>query len=292
MLIVCPTRPALLEASPDWGAGGARDSDRARAARCRGEQGDDRGPAGRRLARLRLCWSGWSSAAEGNPLFAEQLLRMLTDEGVLEQRERRLDCDWTVVGRTRATDDPGAVGGPARHSGRGRARGDRACLGRRLRVRGGSRGSPRSSRRVDTRADRARDPRPEALRPARRRGRRGAPSLPAHHDPRYRIRRHPQARAGGPPRAVRRLGRRGQPRPRRGIRGDSRLPPRTGVDIPLRARTARRPRPRDRRGRRAAAGISRSARFRPRRRSRRGHAARSRGCASAEGPPRADQGTP
>ena len=30
------------------------------------------------------------AAAEGNPLFAEQLLRMLVDEGVLERRERRL----------------------------------------------------------------------------------------------------------------------------------------------------------------------------------------------------------
>ena len=33
-------------------------------------------------------------AAEGNPLYAEQLLRMLTDEGVLEQR----DGDWHANG--------------------------------------------------------------------------------------------------------------------------------------------------------------------------------------------------
>ncbi len=164
----------------------------------------------------------------------------------------------------------------------GRARGDRARIGRRLRVRGGRRVGARPARRVSPRvADRAHDARPEALRPARRGGRRGAPSLPAHHDPRYRVRRHPQARAGRPPRAVRRLGRRGQPRPRRGIRGDPRLPPRAGVDVPLRARPARRPRPRDRRGRRTPAGVGRAgapspeATFLPRRRC---SAARPRFC--------------
>ena len=76
------------------------------------------------------------TAAEGNPLFAEQLLRMLVDEGVLQRDERRL-ARRTAVRPPRPTDDPGASRGAPRHPRRGRALGDRAGVGGRLRVRRG-----------------------------------------------------------------------------------------------------------------------------------------------------------
>ena len=52
--------------------------------------------------------------------------------------------------------------------------------------------------------------------------------------------------ARGAARALRDLGRRGERRPRQRVRGDPRLPPRAGPRLPVGARTARRPRPRDR----------------------------------------------
>ena len=121
---------------------------------------------------------------------------------------------------------------------------------------------------------------------SRRRRRRDAAPLPAHHDPRHRLRRDPQAGPRGSPRALRRLGRRGQPRPRRRVRGDPRLPPRAGVDVPLRARAARRSRPRDRRGRGAPPRVGRQARLCARRRPRRRDTSRPGGGTAPRRSPR------
>ena len=93
VLIVCPTRPELLEASPDWGSG-------ARATRIVLDPLD--AEASKTMIEALLGGGSLDAAvlervvgaAEGNPLYAEQLLRMLTDEGVLEQR----DGDWHAIG--------------------------------------------------------------------------------------------------------------------------------------------------------------------------------------------------
>ena len=211
-------------------------------------------------------------AAEGNPLFAEQLLRMLVDEGTLERR----DGTWHATGPLADLHVPPTI---------------QALLAARLDTLEPDERSviepasvvgyifaeaavsalapPDVSSRVMTEI--ATLTQKHLVRPRRRRGRDAAP-LPAHHDPRHRVRRHPQAGPGGSPRALRRVGRRGQPRPRRRVRGDPRLPPRAGMDVPLRARAARRSRPRDRRGRaraasrRRAGARSRAATSRPPRR--------------------------
>ena len=57
------------------------------------------------------------AAAEGNPLFAEQLLRMLVDEGVLERANGDVARDGRAVRPPRAADDPGAARGAPRHAG-------------------------------------------------------------------------------------------------------------------------------------------------------------------------------
>jgi class 3 adenylate cyclase/tetratricopeptide (TPR) repeat protein len=83
VLVVCPTRPELLEESPDWSTG-------ARATRIILDPLD---AADSRSLIEGLLGSGTLDAAvlervitasEGNPLFAEQLLRMLVDEQVVE----------------------------------------------------------------------------------------------------------------------------------------------------------------------------------------------------------------
>ena len=256
-----------LQSRLEYGA--ARNEDRPRAARRRREPDDGREPA-RRAERVEAeVLDRIVDAAEGNPLFAEQLLRMLVDEGTLERR----DGTWHATGPLADLHVPPTI---------------QALLAARLDTLEPDERSviepasvvgyifaeaavsalapPDVSSRVMTEI--ATLTQKHLVRPRRRRGRDAAP-LPAHHDPRHRVRRHPQAGPCGSPRALRRLGRRGQPRPRRRVRGDPRLPPRAGVDVPLRARAARRSRPRDRRGRGAPPRVGGQTRVRARRRPRR-----------------------
>ena len=86
VVIACPTRPELLEQNPAWGAGDG-------ATRIVLEPLDTAESA----AMIQGLLGGGEldesvvervvEAAEGNPLFAEQLLRMLTDEGLLELQD-------------------------------------------------------------------------------------------------------------------------------------------------------------------------------------------------------------
>jgi tetratricopeptide (TPR) repeat protein len=85
VLILCPARPTLVSGSPDWGTGEG-------ATRITVEPLD--GDASREMVAGLLGGGAVDAevldrvvtAAEGNPLFAEQLLRMLVDEGLLERR--------------------------------------------------------------------------------------------------------------------------------------------------------------------------------------------------------------
>ena len=83
-------------------------------------------------------------AAEGNPLFVEEMLAMLIDDGLLARERRRLGADRRSVADHRAADDPGAAGGAARPAGARRARGDRASAPSRARS---STGAPSPSSR-------------------------------------------------------------------------------------------------------------------------------------------------
>ena len=84
VVIVCPTRPELLESAPRWGTGDG-------ATRLILQPLD----AGESRSMIEGLLEGGSlepallervvAASEGNPLFAEQLLRMLVDDGVLER---------------------------------------------------------------------------------------------------------------------------------------------------------------------------------------------------------------
>ena len=93
VLVLCAARPSLGDSNPDWGTG-------PRATRIDLEPLD--GEASRTMVESLLGGGTVEAevldrivdAAEGNPLFAEQLLRMLVDEGTLERR----DGTWHATG--------------------------------------------------------------------------------------------------------------------------------------------------------------------------------------------------
>jgi class 3 adenylate cyclase/tetratricopeptide (TPR) repeat protein len=99
MLLLCLARPELLETRPDWGEMGAV----IRLEALRPEESE------RLVANLLGEWSGPEEVgrrivegAAGNPLFIEEMLRMLVDDGALAQEEGR----WVARG------DVSRVGAP------------------------------------------------------------------------------------------------------------------------------------------------------------------------------------
>ena len=94
LLVVCPARPDLLDRRPDWGAGRSNTS-RVSLDSLTGEEstllirnllrGGDLEPAAQR---------DLTETSDGNPLFIEEMLLMLIDDGVLEQR----DGGWAATG--------------------------------------------------------------------------------------------------------------------------------------------------------------------------------------------------
>ncbi len=93
VLVLCPARPTLVDESPDWGTG-------PRTSRIEVSPLD--ADASREMV-AGLLGGGTVepevldrvvSAAEGNPLFAEQLMRMLVDEGLVERR----NGSWHATG--------------------------------------------------------------------------------------------------------------------------------------------------------------------------------------------------
>ena len=180
-----------------------------------------------------------TEVAQGNPLYAEQLVAMLAEEARAAAELVSLPPTIQALLAARLDRlDPGRAGGASAGSGR-----RQGVLARR-------RGRPRR---------RGRGPRGDAARPrtprARRAGRLehsrpGRLPVPARPDPGCGLRRDPQANACRPPRALRRLA-----RAPRHAGGAPRLPPRAGLPLSRRARSARRPRAVARRaGGRAAHG--------------------------------------
>ncbi len=184
-----------------------------------------------------------SAAAEGNPLYVEQMLSMLVDSGVVRQEEGK----WVAREDRRRDRHPADYSGAARGAA-GQARARRA--GRR-RAGLGDRPRVRAAGRAIVAARAVRDGIDEKLQ-ALSRKHFIRPSVGTEGDPRYRFDHHlvrdtvyngllKRARAtmharvrqvGGP-------GQRGQ-RSRSGVRGDPGLPPGTGVQVPGRARADRR----------------------------------------------------
>ena len=91
LLILCLTRPELLETRPDWG-GGKRNYT---SLFLEPLAADDTGRLLHELLRtetLPVAITRAVSVAEGNPFFVEEMLRMLIDTGVLQ----RVDGEWEV----------------------------------------------------------------------------------------------------------------------------------------------------------------------------------------------------
>ncbi len=207
-------------------------------------------------------------AADGNPLFVEQMLSMLIDEG----RLRRDNGTWVPVGDLESVSVPPSLEAllaaridvlePTETSVLEAA----AVVGQLFQVRAVEAVVADDLRdRVDAGLGRPRRQASRAGRAAGARGPRQLP-LPAHPHPRRRLQTPPEALAGDAARALRRLGRRRQPRsrPRRRVRGDPRLPPRAGPHLPRRARAAGRPRTRARCPRVGSPLVGGRARVRPR----------------------------
>ena len=137
ILVLCPARPELLDERPSWGGGKSNATAISLEPLSDDECGDlienllGRAPLAEE-ARDRIL-----AAAEGNPLFVEEMLSMLIDDGLLLATAG----DGWRPARSRtwgAADDPGAAGRAARPSasrGAGRARAGR---GLRQTVHGGA----------------------------------------------------------------------------------------------------------------------------------------------------------
>jgi class 3 adenylate cyclase len=107
VILICPARPELLETRPGWGAGKQNATSLTLMPLSRDESEQlvgallvvDRMPDDVRRRIL--------ARAEGNPFFLEEILRMLVDGGVLEQR----DGGWTATERLASVPIPDSVHG-------------------------------------------------------------------------------------------------------------------------------------------------------------------------------------
>ena len=180
-----------------------------------------------------------AQAAEGHPLYAEEITGLLVDEGRLVLKEGRWTADRRSCGPAGPTDDLGRARGTAGQAAPVRAGADRGRVGDGAGLL--SRGRPRTLQRGVRHERRHRRTRPQAVRPPRafRPVGDGGARVPAPADPRRGLQLDPEVDAGGPPRAVRAVARPDGRRLGRGGR-DRRLPLGAGAPVPRRARTDRR----------------------------------------------------
>ena len=242
ILVLCMARPELLDGRPGWGGGKlnaasilleplAADESRLLVENLLSQAS----PSGEAAARI-------ADACEGNPLFAEELLAMLIDDGLL----RRDDGHWTLVDELGELPIPPTIHALLAARLERLPEEERALLARisvegtvfhreavrelapaLARVRGGPE--------PDLARAKGRDPsRPLEL-PRRRRL-----PLPSHADPRRRLPLAAEGGPRGPPRALCGVARAGGRGAAARVRGDPGLPPGTGALLPGRARPARR----------------------------------------------------
>ena len=244
ILLLCMARPDLLDLRPTWG-GGKMNATTVSLEPLTDEQCE------RLIANLLGAadlppWSpsAIAEAAEGNPLFVEEMLEMLIDDGRLE----RANGSWLAGRRARRRGRPAvdlrAARGSPRPPRRRRARGDRAGLGDRqgLLRRGDPRPCSGRTRRPNLR-DLVMGARPARAGPTRAldASGRGAVPVPTPADPRRGLRGDAEGAPRRAARALRGLARSGSP----GERIDEQeeilgLPPRAGRGAPTPARPARR----------------------------------------------------
>ncbi len=196
-------------------------------------------------------------AAEGNPLYVEQMLSMLIDSGAL----RREGAQWVRAEGYGEITVPPTIKALLEARLDGLARADRATV------------EPASVIGVEFERPAIEALAPDAVRPeigkhldtlarkhfidlAERRAGRDALSLPSPPGARHGLQRPAQARTRQPAPGLRALGRQGQRRARPGtrVRGDPRLPPRAGLPLPGRTGSAGRGRRGHRRRCRRAPG--------------------------------------
>ena len=241
ILILCPARPELAETVPTWATSLTNASsivlEPLGAKQCELLVANLLGEDVARDLGAKVV-----AAAEGNPLFVEEMLRMLIDDGLLTKRNDRWEADVELGGavippsieallsarldrlapRERAIVQRAAVIGrvfgweavvtPLAGFGAGRGRGE----------------PPGADA--------------EGARPARggRDRRRGRVPLQPHPDPRRRLSRDPEGDPSGRPRRLRDVPRGAGRRAGGRVRRDHRLPPRAGVRAAARARSGQR----------------------------------------------------
>lgn len=127
ILLLLSARPDLLDVRPGWGGGGTPNVDTARLDPLTPEDSDiviENLMAGAELdrgVRARIC-----EVSEGNPLFVEEILRMLVDEGLL----RRNEGQWVPVRDLASFDIPPTIHALLDTRLEGIPRGERAVLQR------------------------------------------------------------------------------------------------------------------------------------------------------------------
>ena len=256
IMVLCMARPELLDTRPGWGGG------KLNATSILLEplsEDETRELIANLLSRATLpheAAARIAEATEGNPLFAEELLAMLIDEGLL----RREDGHWTAADELADLPVPPTIHALLAARLEALPDDERALLAH-ASVEGTlfhrealdelAPASLEASRRAepDVAGPKGRDP-PRSRGPWRGR----SLPLPPHADPRRRLSLALEGDAGGAARAICGLARANRGVPARRVRGDRRLPPRAGLPLPRGARDAR---PRRRGTCRARGGTSR-----------------------------------
>ena len=241
IMLVCTARPEFLDARTDWGGG------KLNATTLLLQPLDPKASA-ELIANL-LGGAGLpaetsdrlTEAAGGNPLFVEQMLSMLIDDGMLV----REDGAWLPASDLSTVAVPPSVAAllAARlerlTDDERRAIECAAVIGKEFYAGAVRDLLPEHLARRRIRPDPFADPqgaRPDGSLDGPRRG--GVP-LPPHPDPRRRVPGDPQGASRRAARGVRRVDRARRRRSSRGARRDRRLPPRAGVPVPGGARSAR-----------------------------------------------------
>ena len=107
LLLVCPARPELLEARPDWGAGG-QNAAAVQLQPLPAELSSELVAALLHVDRLdNETRDRIASSAEGNPFFTEEIVRMLIDRGAIE----RANGGWRTTERIADIPIPDSVHG-------------------------------------------------------------------------------------------------------------------------------------------------------------------------------------
>ena len=153
ILVLCLARPDLLDERSGWGGGKFNATTISLEPLSDDECGDLIGNLLGRAALPEEARDRILAAAEGTPLFVEEMLSMLIDDGLLARDGDRWVATGSAVGPAGAADDPGAAGRAAGSAHRRRTGGDPAGGGVRQAVPRGRGGGVAGGRRPGGAAD-------------------------------------------------------------------------------------------------------------------------------------------